>query len=231
MTTQRQVKTLLSPLLEAHTDVELVGRWLYLKPVRHLLRAILIERTGEADRFRPWWVVAPLCEPEETFPLNWATPITSQARRLWFWKDDDMSVDLAAAIELRALPNLRSIATLDDFVAFADCSQRFSLTAFRSYHLRSVGVDAARGDLERARRTCAELVGGRTKWSMPSMREEFDRVTGELCPLLAADDRAGMAKLLHQWEAYTVEKLKIGHIYEPTPFPLELMPSDEGPTR
>jgi hypothetical protein len=62
------------------------------------------------------------------------------------------------------------------------------------------------------------------------MREEFDRVTGELCPLLGANDRAGMARLLHQWEAYTVEKLKIGHIYEPTPFPLELM-ADERPTR
>ena len=64
-----------------------------------------------------------------------------------------------------------------------------------------------------------------------ALSEEFDRVTGELCPMLAANDRAGMARLLHQWEAYTVEKLKIGHIYEPTPFPLELMPLDEGPTR
>ena len=65
---------------------------------------------------------------------------------------------------------------------------------------------------------------------MPSMRDDFDRVTGELCPLLAANDRAGMAKLLRRWEAYTVEKLKIGHIYEPTPFPLELT-ADERPTR
>ena len=40
-----------------------------------------------------------------------------------------------------------------------------------------------------------------------------------------------MARLLHQWEAYTVEQLKIGHIYEPTPFPLELMAADEGPMR
>jgi hypothetical protein len=230
MTTVRQVKRLLTPFVERHDDLELVGRWLYLKPVRHVLRAILIERTGEADRFRPWWAVAPLCEPQKAFPLNWATQITSPARRLWFWKDDDTPFNLAASIELRALPSLRAIETLDDFVAFADSSERFSLTAFRYYHLRSLGVDAARGDLEGARKTCAELVGGRTKWSVPSMRDDFDRVTGELCPLLAANDRAGMARLLHQWEAYTVEKLKIGHIYEPTPFPLELM-ADERPTR
>lgn len=132
-----------------------------------------------------------------------------------------MAADFARAVELQALPQLGAIVTLDDFVAFADSPARFSLTAFRWYHLRTVGVDAARGDLEAARRTCAELIGGRTKWSTPSMREEFDRVTGTLCPLLTADDRPAMARLLHGWEAYTVEKLKIGHIYEPTPFPLE----------
>lgn len=95
------------------------------------------------------------------------------------------------------------------------------MTAFDSYHLRKVGVDAARGDLEAARKTCAELIGSRTKWSTPSMREEFERVTGKLCPLVASGDRAAIAALLHAWEAYTAEKLKIGHIYEPTPFPLE----------
>lgn len=223
MTSQRQVRQLLVPLVEKHPDLALVGRWLYLKPVRHLLRGILIERTGEADRFRPWWAVAPLCEPERAFPLNWATMISSSARRLWFWQDEEISTDFAAALEEQALPQLRAIATLDDFMAFADSPERFSLTAFRWYHLRSVGVDAARGDLETARKTCVELMGGRTKWSVPSMREEFDRVTGELGPLLAANDRAGMARLLHEWETYTVEQLKIGHIYEPTPFPLERM--------
>lgn len=38
-----------------------------------------------------------------------------------------------------------------------------------------------------------------------------------------------MARLLHEWEAYTVEKLKIGQIYEPTPFPLERDAPRSGP--
>jgi hypothetical protein len=45
-----------------------------------------------------------------------------------------------------------------------------------------------------------------------------------LCPLLAADDRMGLAQQLRQWEAYTVRNLKIESIWEPTPFPLELQP-------
>jgi hypothetical protein len=198
----------------------LVGRWLLLRPVSHLLRGILIERTGEASRFRTWWAVAPLCEPEQHFPLNWAVGIKPTSR--WTWRNPKLQEELYSAIEDQALPGLRSIQTLDDFVTYASSRDRFSLTAFDSYHLRTVGVDTARGDLEAAQKTCAELIGGRTKWSTPSMREEFDRVTGTLCPLLVADDRAAMARVLHDWEAYTVEKLKIGHIYEPTPFPLEV---------
>jgi hypothetical protein len=44
----------------------------------------------------------------------------------------------------------------------------------------------------------------------------------ELCAKLADDDRAGLARLLHEWEAYTVKNFKIEHLWEPTPLPLEL---------
>ncbi len=143
------------------------------------------------------------------------------AGRLWYWDDPSVRDDLFAAIEEQALPQLRAIQTLDDFVAFASDRTRFSITAFSGYLLRTVGVDIARGDLDSARAACAELATGRTRWSMPLMREEFERITGALCPLLASGDRAGMARFLHEWEAYTVDKLKLRDIWEPTPFPLE----------
>jgi hypothetical protein len=43
-----------------------------------------------------------------------------------------------------------------------------------------------------------------------------------LCAALAANDRAGLAKLLHEWEALTVKNLRIEHLWQPTAFPLEL---------
>jgi len=146
------------------------------------------------------------------------------ARRNDLWDDPSLQAALFAAIEEQALPQLRTINTLDDFVALASDRKRFSLTAFDGYLLRKVGVDIARGDLAAASATCAVLASGRTRWSMPLMRAEFDRITGTLRPLLAAKDQAGMARLLHEWEAYTVDKLKLRDIWEPTPFPLERAP-------
>lgn len=71
MTTAAQIKKLLRPVVDRYDDLTLVGRWIILKPVRHLARGIVIDNTGEAKRFRPFWAVIDLCEPLERFPLNW----------------------------------------------------------------------------------------------------------------------------------------------------------------
>lgn len=46
--------------------------------------------------------------------------------------------------------------------------------------------------------------------------------TGADFARLAENDRTGLARVLHEWEAYTVKSFKIEHLWEPTPFPLEL---------
>jgi hypothetical protein len=170
MTTLRQVKRLLMPLVERHDDLALHGRWLMLKPVRHVLRGILIERTGEAGRFRPWWAVSHLCDPLDLFPLNWATKIRRGGLRQW--DSPSLQEELVNAIESQALPRLRTIESLADFVEFSSSKERFSLTAFNGYLLRKAGVDAALGDLDSALAICRELATGRTRWSSPSMRED-----------------------------------------------------------
>ena len=35
------------------------------------------------------------------------------------------------------------------------------------------------------------------------------------------DGKLALVEILHRWEAYTVEKLKLAAIWERTPFPLE----------
>jgi hypothetical protein len=220
MTTARQVRRVVEPLLARHPDLALVGHTIFLKPVRHVARAVLFERTGDAARFRLWWGVFQMCELRPVFSLNWSTQIIPTLK--WQWASPTLQTDLISAIEDQALPGLRAIQSLDEFHAFASSRDRFPLTTFDLYLLQKVGVDAACGRLATARETCAALATGRTQWSTPGMREEFQRITTELCPLLAGPDLPALARLLHAWEAQTAANLKISHIYEPTPFPFEL---------
>ena len=47
--------------------------------------------------------------------------------------------------------------------------------------------------------------------------------TADGVALLANDDRAGLIRMLHEWEAASVKYLKIEHLWKPSPFPIELM--------
>ncbi len=210
MTTVRQVKRIVSPLLERHDDLAIVGQWLMLKPVRPVPRGVVIDRTGEASRFMPRWAVMSLCEPRTTFPISWGGMMRGSGG--WLWSNPTLQDDLIKAIEEQGQPALRAIRTLDDFFDFASSREKFPLKPFDLFLLLRVGVDIARGDLDAARAACAELGTGRTRWSSPDLREEFDRVSGTLCPLLAANDRPAMARLLQECEAYTVEKPKRPHL-------------------
>lgn len=220
MTTAAQIRKLVKPLLERHSDLFLSGQWIYIKPVRHIARAILIDRTGEASRFRPRWAVIFLCEPStKSFGLNWGGMLynPSPDTGLWKWDAPSLQDDLFAVVENAALPLLRPVETLDDFAAFAS-RERFPSTSLEGYDLRKIVVDVARGDFESARSISARLLSGRSRWSTS---ENFELITKTLCPLLAANDIAGMVRLLREWEAYTVRQLKLEAIWERTPFPVE----------
>lgn len=89
----------------------------------------------------------------------------------------------------------------------------------------TAGVDAARGDFAAARTACEKLLTGRTIWSLPAWREDYVRVTEGLYPLLLKEDRPAIARMLLSWEEYTVEKVGIRDLWQPTPFPFERDPA------
>jgi hypothetical protein len=125
MTTAAQIKRLTKPLLERRNDLVLIGEWIVLKPVHHVARAILIDRTGEAKRFRPTWAVIDLVEGLDIFPLNWGQRLGHPTNSLWFWDDPTIQDALIEVIERVALPILSPIQSLDDFVSFASARQWF----------------------------------------------------------------------------------------------------------
>ena len=96
---------------------------------------------------------------------------------------------------------------------------------FNGFVPMELAVQLARGKLDTARHTCRNWVSRfseATYGQDDDDKAEFRRMK-ELCRRLAADDRPGLAALLHEWEAQTVRNLKIELLWEPTPFPLEMM--------
>jgi hypothetical protein len=222
MTTVAQVKQVLQPLLQRNSDLALVGRLVVIKPVHHILRGIYIDRMSNPVIFRPIWAVVFLFEPRQTFSFNWGERVYRRPGS-WDVGDPDTPVAMAEAIEQQALPLLRPVQSIDNFIAFTS-KDHFRDTYLDLYPDRRIFVDVARGDLEAARTSCAYFATDRAKrWYLPQMQEEYDRITKMLCPLVAANDRPGLARLLHDFEAGSAKDMKLNKVWEPTPFPIEML--------
>lgn len=224
MTTVAQVKNLVKPLLERHADLALVGRFIYVRPVQHFVRAILIGRTSSPDDFNPRWAVMHLFEARRFFALSWGDYLYNERSSrpgLWKVSQPDLSEALAEQIEGKVLPILRGINSLDDYMKFV--SQHYFRHQLFDWPQSKIIADVALGDLASAKAIAERNI---ERWSIDQPyydeedRQKYRRIR-ELCACLAEGDRAGLARLLHEWEGYTVNKLKIEYLWQPTPFPIE----------
>jgi hypothetical protein len=226
MTTAAFVKRLVKPLLERHADLALVGRWIFVKPVHHFARGILIGPTPNPKSFSLEWAAVHLFEPRRTFPLNWggyafdwSAPPPENLDDL---PEAEKSTIVNAAIERNMLPELRAMRTFNDYLAFVAQSE-FRHQLFDSPSAKVI-VDIALGNLDTARAICRDNV---QRWPLDNPGYDDDdrakyRGLLNLCALLTTGDRSGLARILHDWEAFTVRNFKIEHLWERTPFPLEL---------
>ncbi len=140
---------------------------------------------------------------ERRYPKSWGG---------WVAYDPAVATELCEVIEQEALPMLRAIQSIDDFVAFTGDKTRFSWTYLGSNVFNERYVFAAQGNFEAALAACTALAAG----------HPTSPATKELLPRLAGGDRHGVAQLLHGWEADSVKRLKLEDFWEPTPFPIEL---------
>lgn len=221
MTTAAEAKRICRPLLARNPDLALIGRLIAIKPFHHILRGVYIDRTWEKKLFRPTWVATFLFERDATIGFNWGQQIYRPTKGLWDFTDPNTPQMLQEEIERLALPLLRPVQTIDNFVTFTN-KDRFPHTHLDLYPYRKVLFDIARGDFDTAQSICELLAARRSggKWQL--WAEEYDFVINELWPLIKKNDRAALAEILHRWEAQAVKRKKLGEIWEPTPFPLEL---------
>jgi hypothetical protein len=220
MTTVTQVKQAVQPLLRRNPDLALVGRLVIIKPVRHILCGINIGRSLDHLKFVPTWSVLLLSEPHKNFGYLWGAKVWGP-RGSWQVTDPDLPAAMCEAIEQEALAPMRTIKTFDDFIKLAS-KERFPVKHLDLYPVIRIFVDIARGDLIAAEAICKYLKTKEGRAEYFYMQEKYDRVVQELCPLVAANDRAGLAKLLHSYEVQSVKNLKLEKFWKPTPFPIEL---------
>ena len=223
MTTISQVKRAVQPLLQRNPDLALVGRLVVIKPVHHILRGVYIDRSLDANLFVPTWFVMPMFKPKDSISFAWGDRMYRPTAGRWDVTDPQASPLMCEEIERVALPLLRKVQSIDDLVRFT------SKKRFKDYYLdldlhkdKKIYVDVARGDLESASKLCAFLAEFARTTEVGWEREDYGKIAKTLGPLLAANDRTGLAQVLRDCEAYSTKKLKLEKLWEPTPFPLEL---------
>jgi hypothetical protein len=192
------IKRYLNALLKLRSDLVLVDRLLVIRPVRHIVRGVMLDRTGSKYCFRIHrylqHLAGGIAYGTDRFGLRW-----------WdVWQP-------------YFEPALMDVLAEDVFESIG-----------RRTTLAEVGRDGAGWDdvamllLAGERDRAEEYIRGmESRELMPyqlpivaAMRERLGQDINELC----AEARA--------CEAITAKALKIEHIWEPSPFPVELPPAE-----
>ena len=222
MTTAREVKKLVAPLLARHDDLVLHGRFVILRPIRHVMRSVFIDATGSKNRFSPTYYAFGMFEPDVgglgCFGDRFGTGHKAKG---WSLDDPHASEMLTEQIEAVVLPTLRSIVSIKDYAEFAQNGPFY--TAKLDFHVqRKLPVDVALGDFEAAEDSLAKL-RARRRWYENDNYTEFLDMIDVLGPLVDAQDRKGLAAWLHAREAETARNRKLTPYWQPSPFPIEVM--------
>ena len=218
MATAAQLKRLVAPLLKQRGDLAFIDRMLIVRPVRHVLRAILLDRTGDRARFAVRPILMPIYHPH-FLNLSWGWPISRPDGWSYAIDQPDAQDFLIAELEQRALPRLAAVHDIMSLKAHCEAHENRHHFEFGPH----LSTAAALGDFDDARRICREL---KAKGSLegPGGDAESTQYIEDrrvLCELICRDDRAAVIKLLHQREAATAARWGLADIWEPSPFPLE----------
>ncbi|MFG1426295.1 hypothetical protein [Roseixanthobacter glucoisosaccharinicivorans] len=221
MTTLREVKRLVSPLLEKNKDLALIGRVIVIKSVKHVLKGIFFNRTSMANCFEMWLSIMFLCGKYDHFTFKIENPIYPSRSGLWLLSDSGISKTVCDRIEEVALPKLQALGSDLDYIrSRREKNPSILQRTGAGYFLYRI----AEGSLDEARDLITTSPFAARMW-LPSLKnlglDEKLLAHGNKLPHA---DRLILANFLHEREAYSVEKLKLGKIWERTPFPLETAP-------
>ena len=250
MTTVSEVKSWLRPLLGKRLDLALVGRNLVFSPVRHVLRGIYFDASGDKKVCRPKWYLNSLCKNASSFSFeHWGD--------FYLLENDDPAFlgDLYKKLDSILDLDFTKVETLQDFLDRTEPASlnglMFNRRALSSTPYSHATVLAGLGRIVEARDALstalerlhnsyhghlgaaeAELAK-RANSAVAKVHRKFaERDKAALgrvqafASLLEGGDRAVIAAMLRQWEGETVIRWGLQHLWEPTPLPIELGAGD-----
>ena len=217
MTTKRQIRKLLDQVADRHSDLIVKGPYLVLRPQRHVLRSISIDRTWRADLPRFYWHIGHAFNPSGTLQglareIFW---LPKEGPR--YWGDTDFAEAVIEKFEQSILPMLRRVQTIEDMFHVEGEPRSAEYDSWLTFNPFRIAMSAALGHWEAALAVYEKTKKG----SIPSWQRWSHQKAFELGNLMASGDRPGAVALLHQWEDEFVVRNGLEDIYEPTPFPLE----------
>jgi hypothetical protein len=189
------IKHYLKPLLNLRSDLVLVDRLLVIRPVRHIVRGVMLDRTGRKYRFRIHRFLQPLASG-----IAYGTHLFG-LRRWDVWQP-------------YFEPALMDVLAEDVFESIGRRTTLAEVARDGGGWHHTVAMLLLAGERDRAEEYIREVESRELMpYQLPivaAVRERLGQDIDELC----ADARA--------CEAITAKALKIEHIWEPSPFPVEL---------
>ena len=201
------IKRYLKPLLELRNDLVLVGRLLLIRPVRHLLRGVLFERTSDKYRFSLRHYVQPLYDGSEAF--GYGRPDHPEA--VWQPHFEPLLIDCLAT---NIFDDLGRMTTLEAFAEMVARERGHHWISWENSLATPITALVLAGEQDRAFDDAQKLEREATSESAKDwIRTHWERTTTDVAALCAK---------MRAREAAMVEALKLDKIWEPSPFPVEV---------
>jgi hypothetical protein len=239
--TDKERRMLIRPLMKRRPDLQYHRQWIFMKPLTHYLRAVLIVSGTYGRYFRIQTSVVPLFAGTKRYPSERRTKATlpPEQKRLdkWFgeeWLDDPEQAarDVSDFIEHEAFPLIADLTSPEALDRRPDYSN--------DYFDPALGA-CFNGDFDRAERIIVEyaeknkrgilmaiagLRGTFEPYSLDLVTEAHRNHENEYWRIaylgkLLQTDRSKVPALLHEWEEVTVNAFKLNKYWMPTPFPCD----------
>lgn len=231
MISTRDLKQLLRPLLKRRSDLVFDQGVVFFSPFTHYLRGIAFTDSRWSKEFEAHSFVMQLFSGAHGLGFDgnkgqhrYDVPSS------WVDNREGTSAELCEHLEQQSLPLVEPIISPSRHEKSRQYMPHFlpGLSPFTSpiYSFAAALGACFRGDFNRAEPILANILVHFPEYRVDTATEEFrfhERVHWRMAYLLRLlrTDRARVPQLLHDWEAFTVNALKLTKYWKPTPFPCD----------